>query len=109
MGSLHILNTYKKKLTSQKIQGLFVVLVLLLTSFAYQVAVVNGANFTNASLSISDSRPSQGSVNYNFAFTTSVTTAIKQLDIQICTTATGTCNAPSGFSSGTPTIGSDNI
>ncbi len=66
-------------------------------------------NFTSVSLSINDSRPSQASVNYNFAFTATVTTAIKQVDIQICTTATGTCTAPGGMISGTPTLGSDNL
>lgn len=89
-----------------KIIGLFLVFSLISTVL---VTVVNAGNFTNASLSISDSRPSQGSVNYNFGFTTTTTTSIKQLDIQICTTGTGTCTAPSGFSSGTPTLASDNL
>lgn len=64
---------------------------------------------TARKLTISDSRAAAASVTYDFAFTTSVTTSIKQVDIQICDSASGTCNAPSGFSSGTPTLGSDNL
>jgi hypothetical protein len=109
MRILHILINLVFKLKFRKAAGLAFIIAIVVMPLIYRVAIVNGANFTNASLSISDSRPSQTAVNYNFAFTTSVTTAIKQLDIQICTTATGTCTAPSGFSSGTPTIGSDNL
>lgn len=64
---------------------------------------------TARKLTISDSRATQTSVTYDFAFTTSATTSIKQVDIQICDAASGTCNAPSGFSSGSPTLGSDNL
>src|SRR5204863_9409438 len=48
-------------------------------------------------------------VTYTYHLTTSVTTAIKQVDIQVCTTASGTCNAPAGFSSGSPTLANDNL
>lgn len=65
--------------------------------------------FTARKLTISDSRAAATSVTYDFAFTTSVTTSIKQVDIQVCDSASGTCNAPSGFASGTPTLGSDNL
>ncbi len=66
-------------------------------------------SLTARKLTISDSRSAGTSVTYDFAFTTSVTTSIKQIDIQICDAASGTCNAPTGFASGTPTLGSDNI
>ena len=66
-------------------------------------------SLTARKLTISDSRSAGTGVTYDFAFTTSVTTSIKQIDIQICDAASGTCNAPTGFASGTPTLGSDNI
>lgn len=84
--------------------------MLSITSLLVQVQNVTAAgSFTSARVQLSDSQPSATSVTYSFGFTTSVTTDIKQLNIQICTTASGTCNAPSGFDAGTPTIGSDNI
>lgn len=93
----------------KKLLILILTIVFSVSSLTILISNAKAADFTSASLQISDSRPSQTSVNYAFGFTTSVTTSIKQLDIQICTAATGTCTAPTGFSSGTPTIGSDNI
>jgi len=71
---------------------------------------VYAGTFTNAKLTISDSRAGQTAVTYDFAFTTTVTTAIKQVDITFCTTPTGTCTAPTGLDVGaTPVLDSDNI
>jgi hypothetical protein len=109
MQRLYILINLIFRFNWRKAAGFGFGVAIVVMPLIYRVAIVNGANFTSASLSISDSRPSQTSVNYNFAFTTSVTTSIKQLDIQICTTATGTCTAPSNFSSGSPTLNSDNL
>ncbi len=58
---------------------------------------------------INNSQAAASAVTYSFFWTTSATTSIKQIDIQVCTTASGACSAPSGFSSGTPTLASDNI
>mgnify|MGYP001792463975 CR=1 FL=1 len=109
MGLLHILKITFRNLHARKIRSSLLIVAILATALFVHAVIVSAGNFTSASLSISDSRPSQASVNYNFAFTTTVTTSIKQLDIQICTTATGACTTPGSFSSGTPTIGSDNI
>lgn len=69
----------------------------------------HAGNLSSYKVQINNSQAAANGVTYGFYWTTSATTSIKQIDIQICTTASGTCNAPSGFSSGTPTIGSDNI
>jgi len=45
----------------------------------------------------------------DYAFTVSATTSIKEVHIDVCTTATGTCTGPTGFLVGTPTLASDNI
>src|SRR4030042_3609642 len=69
-------------------------------------------SFTDASLTISDSRAGATSVTYDFAMTATSSAAIKQLDIYFCTNATqtpGSCNAPSGMNTGTPTLGTENI
>lgn len=87
-------------------------LVILFISFTFLPVYLfkaRAGTLSSRSLTISDSRATQTSVTYDFAFTTSATTSIKQVDIQVCTTASGACSAPSGFSSGTPTLGSDNL
>jgi hypothetical protein len=73
------------------------------------VAKVQAGTLSSYKLQINNSQAAATGVTYGFFWTTSATTAIKQIDIQICTTATGTCTAPTGFSSGTPTLSSDNI
>lgn len=68
--------------------------------------------FTAASVTISDSRAAQSSVTYDFAFTATVTTNIKQIDIKFCTEQgafADTCSAPSGFSVSGATRATDNI
>lgn len=64
---------------------------------------------TNAKLVINNSQSGASNVTYSFYFTTTATTSIKQIGIQICDAASGTCNVPSGFNPGSPTLASDNI
>ncbi|MBI3577184.1 hypothetical protein HY086_04060 [Candidatus Gottesmanbacteria bacterium] len=86
-----------------------VVVFALVAGMFFPFAQVKAGTFTSAKVTISDSRAGQTSVTDDFAFTTTLTTSIKQVDIQMCTTASGTCTAPTGFSSGTPTLASDNL
>src|SRR5688572_17107449 len=68
------------------------------------------APLTNYKLLINNSQAAAAGVTYTYNWTISDNShQIKQIDIQICTTASGTCNAPSGFSAGSPTLQSDNI
>lgn len=63
-------------------------------------------------LQINNSQSGATNVIYGFFFTTTVTTAIKQIGIKFCTTpgAWGdACTVPTGFDPGTPTLASDNI
>jgi len=84
-------------------------IVLSITSYTLRPHKINAGTFQNASVTISNSRAGATSVTYDFAVTTTVTTAIKQIDIYFCTTPTGTCTAPNGLNSGTPTLASDNV
>ncbi len=90
--------------------ALLVIFALVsLSFFPPFVSKVNAGTFTSAKLTISDSRATQASVQYDFSQIWTVSTAIKQVDIQVCTTASGSCSAPTGFSSGSPTLSSDNL
>lgn len=91
------------------VSGLILLLVMTSVTPSILLSRANAGTFTNAKVTISDSRASATSVAYDFAFTTTATTAIKQVDISFCTTASGTCNAPTGFSSGAPTLDTDNL
>ncbi len=76
------------------------------------VPKAQAGTFSPRKVTISDSRAGQTSVTYDFAFTTSVTTSIKQIDIKFCTEAglfADTCTAPTGFSASGASRGSDNI
>src|SRR5258706_15991464 len=92
--------------------GLVTLLVILLALppvVNLYVQNAKAATLSSYSVKIDNSQSSATSVTYGFLWTTSATTDIKQIDIQVCTTPSGTCNAPAGFSSGTPTLSSDNI
>ncbi len=86
-------------------------IVSLMTSayLFFYVTKIAAGTFNNAKLTISDSRAGQGSVEYDFAFTGSVGTAIKQWTIQFCTTASGTCTTPTGIVTTGATRSTDNI
>jgi hypothetical protein len=64
------------------------------------------AQLTSRSLTISSAIPSATSVSYTFGFTVPTATTILSLKFQACTTAIGTCNAPSGLSFSSGALGS---
>lgn len=70
---------------------------------------VNAGTFTPAKVIISDSRSGNAATTYDFSFTTTVTTNIKQLDVVFCTTASGACSTPTGIVTTGATRASDNL
>jgi hypothetical protein len=70
---------------------------------------VQAGSFTQADLTISDSRAAASTVTYDFDLTATSSAAIKQIDIYYCTSPTGACTPPTGMNTGTPTLASDSI
>lgn len=96
----------------QRKSAIALVLVLSLVSLTILPRLSQKANagtFTNAKLTISDSRAGNAATTYDFAFTTTVTTDIKQLTIQFCTTQSGACTVPTGMVTTGATRASDNL
>lgn len=94
--------------------GLVLVLIvaLVVPPFGRLVLPNADAALTNAKLQINNSQAGATNVTYTFYFTTSATTAIKQIGIKFCTTPgayNDTCTVPTGFNPGTPTLTSSNI
>ena len=96
----------KRKIAT--ILSIFLVLTLIIFP-DYILPKADAGATTLRKVTVSDSRAGGTAVTHIYNFTVSATTAIKQVDIQICTTASGACVAPSGFSSGTPTLVTDNL
>lgn len=98
---------------SHKFKSLLALFLIVLVTLPPVVNVyvkqANAGALSSYKVQINNSQAAASGVTYSFNWTTSATTAIKQIDIQVCTTASGACSAPSGFSSGTPTLSSDNI
>lgn len=98
-----------KHISVQKVISILATLSLLASTSLIYAPFVSAGALTSASVQLSDSRPGQATTTYSFGFTTTVTTSIKQLTILFCTTASGTCTAPTGLVNTGATIGSDNI
>ncbi|PIZ63986.1 hypothetical protein COY16_00500 [Candidatus Roizmanbacteria bacterium CG_4_10_14_0_2_um_filter_39_13] len=75
----------------------------------YMLSQVYAGTFTQADMTISDSRAGLASVEHDFDFTTTVTTGIKELHIIYCTSTTGACSAPAGIVTTGATRSADNI
>ena len=100
--------------TRKSVIASFTVFILLAVSLLpfFLPSKVQAGTFTSAKVTISDSRAALTGVTYDFAFTTTVTSSIKQIDIKFCTQTgqfTDTCTAPTGFSVSGATRTSDNI
>lgn len=99
-----------KKLRKPISLGLTFVLVFYsLSQFTRLGQVKAVGTFTNAKLTISDSRADATSVQYDFSMVTTEARAIKQVDIYFCTTPTGACTAPADLDTGTPTLSANDI
>lgn len=89
-------------------------LALLITFLVYVaspiltslVPTVWAGSLTSANVTINDSRAGQSAQGHTFNFTPASTTAIKTVLMQYCTTASGSCTAPSGMVlTASPTLG----
>jgi hypothetical protein len=83
------------------IAALLVVLVAPLPASAAQI--------TSRKLTLSSSAGSATGVTYTFNFTVPSTTVIQSAEAVICTTASGTCTTPTGFSNSSSTLASQPI
>lgn len=72
-------------------------LILILLIVYLLIPEGQAATISSRSITITDSRPSQTGVTYDFAGTHSAT-LVKCLNLQFCTTASGTCTLPTGMS-----------
>lgn len=89
------------------VKKVFIPLFLVLV-FMY-IQTVQAGTFTAAKLTISDSRAAATAVTYDFAYTATATTSIKQVTILFCTTASGACTTPTGIDTTGATRASDNF
>lgn len=65
----------------------------------------SAAQITARKVVLGDSAPS-ASTTYTFTFTAPTATTIKSIDFQACTTASGSCTKPTGFSEASSTVAS---
>ena len=82
-------------------------LILVLVAVYLLIPTGQAATIVNRETKISDSRPSQTGVTYDFEGDHS-STVVKCLQIQFCTAATGTCTTPTGMSTTSATKDSTN-
>lgn len=94
------------KQVSTKWLSLLAGLALLLVAFT--PLVVDAAQITGRSFTLSDSDGAATGVGYTFASVALPTsgTAVKSVAAEACTTATGACSTPSGFSIAAATLAS---
>lgn len=94
---------------SKKLISISLVVILTLFSISTLTTIVNAGSFTDAKLTISDSRASRDGVTYRFDLTPVDTVSVlKQIDIQFCKASAGACVAPDDMDTGT-TLDSDTI
>lgn len=111
------MSPYNESVRKSNAQNMAVIsaifLLLFVSLFTYLGAPKTYAGtFSPRKLTISDSRAAQTAVTYDFAFTASATTSIKQIDIKFCTQAgawADTCTAPTGLTTASATRSADNI
>ena len=102
-------------LTSRrKIQAIFalalsVLLVLPPLANVFVNPVFGAGSLTNYKVQINNSQASATNVTYSIYATATTADNIKQIDIEFCTTASGTCTAPTGMSTSSVVLATDNI
>lgn len=85
-------------------RSIFARLVLLVLVVSIFVSPAQAAQLNNRSLTLSTSAPS-ASATFSFNFTIPTTATIVQgARFQVCTTASGTCTIPAGFSNSSATL-----
>lgn len=83
--------------------SLLVSIVVYITSF---LSPVYAGSLTSAKVVISDSRAGQSGVTHTFSFVTGTTGIIKTIEMQYCTTPSGTCTTPNGITTTSASQGS---
>jgi len=79
-------------------------LTIVLAGAYFAIPQSHAAAISNREMLISDSRPSQTGVTYDFEGDHSGT-AVRCLEVVFCTTASGGCTGPTGFDASSATIG----
>ncbi len=97
-----------RKFVSRSTNLLLAVLLALVSLLIISPSVAQAAQITGRKFTLSDSAGAAASVSYTFNSSALPTTAtaVQSLDAQVCDAASGTCNAVSGFSSGSSTLAS---
>lgn len=86
----------KKSVAGRALYGLG---VLLLVVALWPVSTVSAAQITNRKFTLSNTNGNAGSVTYTFNSDALPSgTAVRSVKAEACTTASGACSAPSGFS-----------
>jgi len=102
-----IINKLVKKISNASIITLAMGLALVPV---FSATLASAAPITGRKLTLSSSAPSATGVNYAFSTTAALPTTgtpVKSVQIQFCTTASGTCTTPSGtFSTSSATLAS---
>lgn len=92
---------YGLKVKAERASVALVGVLLFLTSFFSMYSTAHAAQLTARKLTLGSSVQS-ANTSYQFDFTTGTTATIIGFEAQICTTASGTCTTPSGFSVSVP-------
>lgn len=96
--------------SGKRVFRLVVVVALLGTVLVSGLFVpeASASQITSRALTLSSSNPaaSNATTTYTFTFTVPSATAIKSVNIVICTVAAGTCTTPTGFSNASATLAS---
>lgn len=79
-------------------------LVIVASRVLWVSAIASAGSLANSSVSVSDTQPAQTSVGYTFSFTVSASAALKAFRGQVCTTSSGSCVTPTGFSGSSATL-----
>lgn len=78
-------------------------LAIIALTVVYIPNSASAAQISSRSVTIGSSAAS-ANTTYSFSFTVPTTTAVKSMDFLACTTASGTCTTPAGFSVATSTL-----
>src|SRR5256885_111058 len=90
--------SFLKRGPSQKqLASIFVLLMAILLPLLMVVQVKAAGQLTVRHLSISSAIPGQTSVSYTFGFSIATAGQVQSMKFQACTTAVGTCSAPTGY------------
>jgi hypothetical protein len=97
--------------TNKRVLNLLAALLLVFMSFEvlfFTSAKVSAAQITSRKLTLSTSNPasSAATTTYTFTLTVPSSTVLQSFEAVICTTASGSCSVPTGFSVSSSTLSS---